>query len=184
MSHRWISPILGVSMLMGIQLAHAMDYLAQAVSAIDANVVFMRHENAPGFGDPENFALHDCSTQRNLDEKGRKQAQKMGDQLRASSVKFVEILTSEWCRCKETTDLLNVGSWQTFSGLNSFFQGYADENATLKQLRQKLSSIKPGVTLMVTHQVVISAVTGRGAQTGEMIAFNTRTNASVRVERR
>jgi hypothetical protein len=52
--------------------------LAQAVNAIDANVIFMRHALAPGFGDPDNFVLTDCTTQRNLDSKGRAQAKRIG----------------------------------------------------------------------------------------------------------
>ena len=181
MHRRWMNGLLPALFLLGTSLVHAKDVLADAITAIDANVVFMRHANAPGFGDPAHFNLKDCSTQRNLDDAGRKQAQHIGGLIRASNVKFVEVLSSEWCRCKDTADLLNVGQWQTFSGLNSFFQGHADEASTLRQLRLKFTSIQPGVTLMVTHQVVISAVTGQGAQTGEMIAFNTRTKAAVRV---
>ena len=48
--------------------------LVEATAAIDANVIFMRHALAPGFGDPEDFNVADCSTQRNLNEEGRAQA--------------------------------------------------------------------------------------------------------------
>ena len=33
-------------------------------------VVFMRHALAPGYGDPANFNILDCKTQRNLDQTG------------------------------------------------------------------------------------------------------------------
>ena len=88
---------------------------------ISANVIFMRHALAPGFGDPHNFVKEDCSTQRNLNNKGRLQARFIGSYLTASEIKFSEILTSEWCRCIDTTKELNLGKWETFSGLNSFF---------------------------------------------------------------
>ena len=35
--------------------------LVEATAAIDANVIFMRHALAPGFGDPEDFNVADCS---------------------------------------------------------------------------------------------------------------------------
>ena len=41
-------------------------------------LIFIRHAYAPGGGDPENFNLGDCSTQRNLSKEGRIQAQKIG----------------------------------------------------------------------------------------------------------
>ena len=42
-------------------------------------LIFIRHAYAPGNGDPNNFNLNDCSTQRNLSKEGRKQAQKIGE---------------------------------------------------------------------------------------------------------
>ena len=102
--------------------ASAEDKLTAAISSIDANVVFMRHALAPGFGDPANFALENCATQRNLDSVGRKQAMEIGAEIRRSATNFTVVLTSEWCRCKDTADLLGLGSWTPFSGLNSFFR--------------------------------------------------------------
>ena len=90
--------------------ASAEDKLTAAISSIDANVVFMRHALAPGFGDPANFALENCATQRNLDSVGRKQAMEIGAEIRLSATTFTEVLSSEWCRCKETTELLGLGS--------------------------------------------------------------------------
>ena len=85
--------------------------LISAISQINADVVFMRHALAPGFGDLANFQLDDCNTQRNLDEKGREQAKSIGRELQNSGIQFSEILSSEWCRCKETASLLEIGKW-------------------------------------------------------------------------
>ena len=41
-------------------------------------IIFIRHAYAPGNGDPNNFNLNDCSTQRNLSEEGKKQAKSIG----------------------------------------------------------------------------------------------------------
>ena len=152
--------------------ADGRDILKDAIKEVDANVVFLRHAMAPGFGDPDNFSLLDCSTQRNLNENGRKQARAIGFSINKSGVRFNEIISSDWCRCKETAKLLNIGTWQTFLGLNSFFQAYAERAVTLRELDLKLKKLKNGVTLMITHQVVISAVTGISVTSGEMVAYN------------
>ncbi len=152
--------------------ADGRNILKDAIKEVDANVVFLRHAMAPGFGDPDNFSLLDCSTQRNLNENGRKQARAIGFSINKSGVRFNEIISSDWCRCKETAELLNIGTWQTFLGLNSFFQAYAERAVTLRELDLKLKKLKNGVTLMITHQVVISAVTGISVTSGEMVAYN------------
>jgi broad specificity phosphatase PhoE len=155
--------------------ASAEDKLTAAIASIDADVVFMRHALAPGFGDPANFALENCATQRNLDSVGRQQAMEIGAEIQLSATNFTEVLSSEWCRCKETAELLGLGPRAPFSGLNSFFQDFADKGVVLKKLEKKLRQLEPGVTLMVTHQVVITSVTGQAVGSGEFIAFNTRT---------
>ena len=164
-----------VFMLFSTASASAEDRLTKAVDAVNADVVFMRHALAPGFGDPANFALDDCNTQRNLDSVGRQQALAIGAELRRSKTFFTEVLSSEWCRCKETTELLNLQEWTTYSGLNSFFQNFAEKEVVLQRLNQKLNELSSGVTLMVTHKVVIRAVAGQTVSSGELVAFNTRT---------
>ena len=146
--------------------------LKGAIFEVDANVVFMRHALAPGFGDPDNFSLLDCTSQRNLDEEGRRQARLIGAAIRESNMQFADVLSSEWCRCKETAELLNVGKWKTFSGLNSFFQDHADKGETLKKLHLKLNTLDNGITLLVTHQVVINAITGTTVRSGDLVAYN------------
>ena len=68
-------------------------------------LIFIRHAYAPGNGDPDNFNLNDCSTQRNLNDEGRKQAQYIGNFFKENKIKIDKVLSSEWCRCKETAKL-------------------------------------------------------------------------------
>ena len=163
------------AVFLSVVSASAEDKLTTAIASIDADVVFMRHALAPGFGDPANFALENCTTQRNLDSVGRQQAMEIGAEIRRSATNFTEVLSSEWFRCKETANFLGLGPWTPFSGLNSFFQDFADKQEVLEKLEQKLRNLEPGVTLMVTHQVVIKSVTGQAVRSGELIALNTRT---------
>jgi phosphohistidine phosphatase SixA len=153
--------------------------LSETIDNLEANVIFLRHAVAPGSGDPENFDLMNCKTQRNLNESGRIQALTLGDFFRSSGVKFDNIFSSAWCRCKETTDLLNLGNWQIFNGLNSFFQGYADKKTTLRLLDEKLLDFSNNeLNLLVTHQVVITAVTGEIPPSGGIVIYNSETGAS------
>ena len=154
--------------------------LDDAVKAINANVLFMRHALAPGFGDPESFSVKECATQRNLSDQGKDQASRIGAALKQAGFAFDDVLSSEWCRCKETARLLDLGDVQTFSGLNSFFQSHTPKEETLDILRRKLDGLSEDTfTLMVTHQVVIKAITSNSVSSGGLVAYNTFTQQAV-----
>ena len=147
-----------------------------------SNVLFMRHALAPGFGDPENFEIGNCATQRNLDDVGRVQAQQIGSMLKLTGLVFDAVYSSQWCRCRETAELMDVGEVQTFAGLNSFFQSHALKKQTLELLAEKLDALpKDKLTLMVTHQVVIRSVTSLSVQSGGLVAYDTSSKASRRL---
>jgi len=150
--------------------------------SISANIIFLRHALAPGVGDPLAFIKEDCSTQRNLNNEGRLQARLIGDYLRQSNIRFSEILTSEWCRCIDTAKELDVGKWKTFSGLNSFFQGHEKKYLVVNKLRKKIKSLKSSdFVLFVTHQVVITEITGEVPRSGEMVLYNSITKKKSRL---
>ena len=161
--------------------AQARSELETIRNSISANVIFLRHALAPGFGDPNNFIKQDCSTQRNLSNKGRLQARLIGHYLKTSKIRFSEILTSEWCRCIDTTKELNLRNWKTFSGLNSFFEGHEKKDKVMDKLRKKLNSLDHSdLVLLVTHQVVILAQTGIAPKSGEMVLYNSITKQKTR----
>ena len=168
----------------GLSADNPKEPVRAALAQTGANVVFMRHALAPGYGDPDNFQVEVCDTQRNLDAAGRRQAEAVGQYFREHQITFTAILSSRWCRCTQTAEQLNYGSWSEFDGLNSFFQGHVDRQETLALLRDKLDSLSSDdLVLMVTHQVVISAITGISPRSGGLVVYNTSTqNAkSVRV---
>ena len=90
-------------------------------------LIFIRHAYAPGNGDPDNFNLDDCSTQRNLNYQGRKQAKYIGEFFRKNKIKIDKVLSSEWCRCKETA-LIAFDKFETKSFLNSFYSQKFSKN--------------------------------------------------------
>ena len=125
-----------------------------------------------------------CSLHKNgnLDEEGISQSKNIGEFFKSNNIKFSEVLSSEWCRCKDTVKEMKIGKWKTFSGLNSFFQGYSNKDEVLKKLNKKLSSTKNNeLVLMVTHQVVILNITGIAPPSGGIVIYNSHTRQSKQI---
>ena len=152
--------------------------------ALKAGTAFavMRHAIAPGNGDPENFKLTDCSTQRNLSDQGREQARRAGRILRSHDVGEALIYSSQWCRCQETAKLLAVGQVHDLASLNSFYDAYERRAEQTSQLKSWLGARPTGKPLiLVTHQVNISALTGNGTQSGEIVFVRSTSNGGYSV---
>ncbi len=132
--------------------------------------VIMRHALAPGGGDPRTFTLDDCTTQRNLSEQGRDQARRIGERLRTAGVTQAEVWTSQWCRCRDTARLLNLGEVKDLPQLNSFFQQREKGPGQMKSLRAWLMEHPLDRPLIpVTHQVVVTGLTDVFPASGEMV---------------
>ncbi|MEM6713533.1 MAG: histidine phosphatase family protein [Cyanobacteria bacterium P01_C01_bin.147] len=136
-------------------------------------VVLIRHALAPGTGDPTNFQLTDCTTQRNLSAAGRSQAQQIGQAFHDRHVVVQQVLSSQWCRCLETAELMDVGTVEPYPPLNSFFRDRSTAEAQITAVKQYLLSQAdhPGVTIMVTHQVNITGLTDIVPQSGEAVVL-------------
>ncbi|MGA9433796.1 MAG: histidine phosphatase family protein [Roseobacter sp.] len=133
-------------------------------------VAIMRHALAPGGGDPANFDIADCTTQRNLDDRGRDQARAIGAALRDRGFTFDRVLTSQWCRCRDTATLLDVGPVTEAPAFNSFFQDRSTSDAQTADA-QGIISATEGTLMMVTHQVNITGLTGVFPSSGEIIVI-------------
>lgn len=145
-------------------------------------VVLLRHAIAPGTGDPTNFQLDDCSTQRNLPEAGREQARRIGATFRQRNIPIAGVYSSQWCRCLETARLLNLGTVEPLPALNSFFSDRSTAPQQTQQVQQVIATHRntSGVLILVTHQVNITALTEIVPQQGEAIVL--KTNAQNQVE--
>tara|TARA_B100001540_G_scaffold206419_1_gene181809 strand:+ start:419 stop:970 length:552 start_codon:yes stop_codon:yes gene_type:complete len=134
-------------------------------------LIFIRHALAPGNGDPDNFLINDCSTQRNLSKKGINQSVKIGDFFKNNKIKIDQVLSSEWCRCKDTAKYA-FENFTTFNALNSFYDEKFATNET-KQINDLKKFIKNWDSdknlVFVTHYVVISSILNVGTSSGEII---------------
>ena len=140
-----------------------------------ACALVLRHaQTEAGIGDPPGFRLDQCSTQRNLSDKGREQATQIGRWFKANALKPSSVQSSTWCRCKETADLA-FGQHAVLGALNSTFnnpssQDGQTEAAQTQELRARLKNIPVGqFVVWVTHQVNITALTGEFAAMGEAV---------------
>ena len=130
----------------------------------------LRHALAPGIGDPADFTLGDCSTQRNLSEAGRSQARRIGERFRANGIEQADVYTSQWCRCRDTAELLGLGPVNELPALNSFFRNFERETRQTAELADWLEKRDPDKPLvLVTHQVNITAMTGIFPDSGELV---------------
>ena len=137
-------------------------------------IIFIRHAYAPGGGDPENFNIHDCSTQRNLSESGRIQSRKIGNFFTENKIKIENVYSSEWCRCKETA-FLAFKDFKTKSFLNSFFSSEFVQNkdSQMRDFQKFLLDWDEKTNLIfVTHYVVISEILDYPSSSGEIVISN------------
>ena len=137
----------------------------------EGKIVFIRHSIAPGGGDPENFSLNDCATQRNLSKKGIEQSKQIGEFFKKNKVIISKVLSSQWCRCKDTA-FHAFGKYEEFFALNSTFQIKFSGNSK-KQAEALKNFVKKwdgkGNIIFVTHYVIILKHTNYAPSSGELV---------------
>ena len=134
-------------------------------------LIFIRHAYAPGNGDPNNFNLNDCSTQRNLNKEGRQQAKYIGEFFKKNNIEIDKVLSSEWCRCQETAKIA-FKNFSTNNFLNSFYSSkYAkNKDKQIQALNDYIRKFQSDKNLiLITHYVLISEVLNYAPSSGEIV---------------
>jgi phosphohistidine phosphatase SixA len=131
-------------------------------------VVLLRHATTtPSVGDPPEFKLGQCSTQRNLSAEGRVQAKNIGAWFKQQKLWPSAVKTSAWCRCKDTADLA-FGKHQVWTALNSTFNDRVPQPNEIETLKAALGKVAPGkFEVWVSHGVNMRALTGEQPAMGE-----------------
>jgi phosphohistidine phosphatase SixA len=147
-------------------------------------VLLLRHSIAPGVGDPANFKIGDCSTQRNLSEEGRAQARAIGAWLKSKKIRIARVESSRWCRSIETAKLMDIGKVKQNPNLDSLFNSdnpIADPRtaATREQIIKHRN--KQGLLVLVFHQINIMALAGGGADSGEGVLVRANRDGELKV---
>ena len=138
-------------------------------------IILIRHSIAPGNGDPPGFQVKDCKTQRNLSKEGIDQSKKIGKLFKINQIKIDQVLSSQWCRCKDTAKYA-FRNYKEFSALNSTFQPPHDKNAKkqIKVLRDYIQKWNGsgGNLVLVTHYVIITSITDVVPRSGEIVIID------------
>ncbi|MDA9723490.1 histidine phosphatase family protein [Candidatus Pelagibacter sp.] len=164
-------------LLFQLNYSFANDKVIESLKEGD-KLIFIRHALAPGNGDPENFELQNCSTQRNLNEIGIQQSKKIGLIFKKNEIKIDNIYSSEWCRCKDTAKYA-FDEFETFDTLNSFYDKRfaANEDKQIKDFYEFIDSIDSQNNIVfVTHYVVIGAILNIGTSSGEIVVTDKNLN--------
>ncbi|MBA1338070.1 MAG: Phosphohistidine phosphatase SixA [Pelagibacterales bacterium] len=143
-----------------------------AIAKEGNKIILIRHSLAPGNGDPLGFKIRDCNTQRNLNQIGIDQSKKIGELFKNKKIPVDRVLSSQWCRCKDTARYA-FGDFKEFPALNSTFQSPFDKNEP-KQIEEIKKLVKSwngkGKNLvLITHYSVIRAVTNSSPRSGEIV---------------
>jgi phosphohistidine phosphatase SixA len=124
--------------------------------------------------DQDPIDLKDCRTQRNLSAEGRRDARLIGQGARRLQLRIGAVLSSPFCRTRETARLAFGRATVSSALLNTIT---ADHDAAWRrQIRaaRRLLGAKPAagrVTVLVTHGSVVGDATGHTLEEGETLVF-------------
>ena len=99
---------------------------------------------------------------------------KIGKFFQENDINFTKVISSEWCRCKDTARFA-FNNYETFKGLNSFYQEkfYKYKDEQIKSLKKYISNWNSDKNLiLVTHFVVISEMLNFGTSSGEIVVID------------
>lgn len=148
-------------------------------------VVAFRHALAPRTFDPPEFRLDDCSTQRNLNDAGRAQAQRVGAWFRQRQLVPARVRSSPWCRCIDTATLAFGTApdvWPALGSPRGVPETTGEEH--LRALRQALAAVSSrpgGFEVWFTHMFVLSDLASANTASAEGLVLRTGRDGGVRV---
>jgi len=134
--------------------------------------------------DEDPVDLADCTTQRNLSAEGRAQAREIGSGVRRLHLRIGTVLTSRFCRTRETARLA-FGRGKVEPALLNTINA-AHDAAWRAQIRAARSLIgtRPAagtLTVLVTHGIVVSDATALTLEEGETLVFRPLRNGRFRL---
>ncbi|MGH1350175.1 MAG: hypothetical protein ACRBBN_05115 [Methyloligellaceae bacterium] len=113
-------------------------------------VIYMRHPHTDkSTKDTDKKNLKNCATQRNLSEKGKEVAKKIGTAVKALKVSFETVQTSEFCRAREVPALMGLEKSETTASLNHSGGLAKEEAAKRAEFLKKAFASKPKSNLLL-----------------------------------
>jgi phosphohistidine phosphatase SixA len=175
-----ITLLLLISLNVSFKVISANDL--QNIFSDDGKIIFIRHAYAPGGGDPDGFDISNCASQRNLSKEGITQSKNIGKFFSENNIQIDKVLSSEWCRCKQTAKYA-FNKYETRSFLNSFFSAKfaSNKNKQIYDLKKYINEWSGDNNLvLVTHYVTIQEVLNVTSSSGELIIADRNFNVLAR----
>jgi len=145
-------------------------------------IILLRHSYSPASPEVEP-KFGDCSTQRNLDESGRAQARRLGDEFRKHGINSATLVASQYCRAIETAKLTKLGPVRELPALNQvYMSGLRDAEQQGKQYMKTIPANQ--LTVLVSHISNIQAIAGVNLGDGEMAVVHLDKTGAVVVDGR
>lgn len=118
--------------------------------------LYMRHASSTVGTDQELLKnprwWEDCTIQRNISETGREQAKKVGSMMRALAIPVANVITSQFCRVRDTAIAMDLGPYEITEDLNHVIgQRVGTDINQLRFARLAVMPPKSGNVLMVSH---------------------------------
>jgi phosphohistidine phosphatase SixA len=124
-------------------------------------VLLLRHVKAGG-ADSDDFDLKNCRTQREVGAPGRAQAEVLAARFRAAGITRAKVLSSQWCRAKQTAELLGLGPAAEEPALNYYHWKLGSEDVMNDALRAFFAGLEtpaPGMALvLVSHTTAFNVM--------------------------
>ena len=132
--------------------------------------ILLGYSRTPGDGEPLRPDLGDCENRKSLTDRGIQAARRLGMRFAARAVSINAVYSGEFCRARETAELaFGRSAVETKAYLNSIVGG-ADPNEIPVELIMAVEEFDgAGNQLMITHPVLINAISGTIPRVGEAI---------------
>jgi phosphohistidine phosphatase SixA len=170
----WIAALPGLVLAQPAQqvIAPGQPEQAQLAKALRQGglVVLLRHaETDPGVGDPAGFRADDCPTQRNLNDAGRAQARRLGEWFRQHGIAPTRVMSSPWCRARETARLA-FGGAEDWMALSNLIADRSRQDDHGREVLEAIARVGPeDLIVLVSHGVTINAFIGEYLRQGELV---------------
>jgi phosphohistidine phosphatase SixA len=151
------------------------------------HIALLRHSNAPGATpEPYGIDLKNCAIQRSLDDDGRAQARRIGDEFRKHGISRVRLVSSQFCRALETASLTKLGPVAELPALNQvFLSDFSGMKETAEKSAKFMKTIPANqLAVLVTHISNIQSIAGVILDSGEMAVVHLDASGAVAVDGR
>lgn len=153
-------------LVVGINAAQANDFTADELVKMlqqGGYIIFMRHAATDHQKkDVDRDNLENCGTQRNLSELGKQQAMAIGAGFKAKNISVGKVLSSPWCRAKDTA-YLGFGRADITQDLGFSISKSTVDTQRLSKALNKMLVERPASgtnTVMVSHTSNLKEATG------------------------